>query len=144
LDINTDISRLLSGRKDYFELIYKKYFKRLYKSAFAIIGNEHAAEDVVHDLFLYLWENRDRVKIEINLEAYLVRSVRNRSINVIQKKISDSDTLDSEHDTRGINTVEESYFEGETSELIKNAISRLPDCGGLIFRLSRMEEVTGK
>src|SRR5699024_6549062 len=75
-----DDEYLLNGLKEndpvVFKLIYKLYWKKLYKMAFYYLQNEADAEDAIQDVFISLWSRRERLVLRGPLENYLVRSAK--------------------------------------------------------------------
>jgi RNA polymerase sigma-70 factor (family 1) len=67
-----------------FEALYRLYFVRLFRFCFSIIHQKESAEEIVNDVFLKLWENRDRGPAIDNPRLYLYVSVKNRSLNYLR------------------------------------------------------------
>lgn len=57
--------------KDAFGAIYRIYWDDLYKHALRRVRNEQQAEDLVQELFIQFWEQRERLDTTMNLPAYL-------------------------------------------------------------------------
>ncbi len=70
--------RLKDGDIAAFESLYKTYYAVLCKLAKTITHSHELAEEIVDDLFFYLWDNHDELQVE-SLHAYLFRSIRNNS-----------------------------------------------------------------
>lgn len=64
--------------------------QRMYRTAFCMTGNAADAEDVVQDVFLRLWERRATLESIENAEAYAVRLVRNRCVDMFNRADSRS------------------------------------------------------
>jgi hypothetical protein len=45
-----------------FDVLYKKYNKRLYKFGYSILKSQEDAENLIQDVYLNLWENRYKVE----------------------------------------------------------------------------------
>lgn len=54
--------------------------------AFKIVRDWPAAEDIVQDFFIKCWQNRSTLRIEESFIAYAARSIRNRSLNYLEKE----------------------------------------------------------
>ena len=67
-----------------FSLLFESYYVPLCRYARLILKSEQSAEEVVMNVFIYIWENRTRIGIKSSLCAYLFRSVRNRCINYLR------------------------------------------------------------
>jgi RNA polymerase sigma-70 factor (family 1) len=69
-----------------FETLFTQHYKSLCYVAFKIVRNWEAAEDLAQEFFIRCWQGRDSLHIEESFIAYAVRSVRNRSLNYLQKE----------------------------------------------------------
>ena len=68
--------------RDNIEWLFKAHYPGLYSLALALLKDEEAARDVVHDVFADLLssdEHGDKGK------GYLVRCVRNRCLNLLRE-----------------------------------------------------------
>ncbi|MDE6547785.1 MAG: sigma-70 family RNA polymerase sigma factor [Muribaculaceae bacterium] len=65
-----------------FETLYIQCFPPAMRLAISLLHEEDEARDVVHEVFLKLWESD--VKVD-NPSAYILRSVRNTSLSRIRK-----------------------------------------------------------
>ena len=65
-----------------FETLYIQCFPPAMRLALSLLHEEDEARDVVHEVFLKLWESD--VKVD-NPSAYILRSVRNTSLSRIRK-----------------------------------------------------------
>ncbi len=64
-----------------FESLYAQCFEPSFRLALSLLHEEDEARDVVHEVFLKLWESETKVD---NPKAYIIRSVRNTSISRIR------------------------------------------------------------
>lgn len=69
-----------------FEEIYESYYKLLYFCAGTFLNQKEDIEDVVIDTFLSFFNNLKSIKIDGSVKNYLVRSVKNKAINLAKKK----------------------------------------------------------
>jgi RNA polymerase sigma-70 factor (family 1) len=121
-----------------FEALYRLYFVPLFRFCFSIIHQKESAEEIVNDVFLKLWENRDSGPAIDKLRLYLYVSVKNRSLNYLR-------------DNAGVHTIEisercDDYIRFDTNpetilldaeglRRIRAAIDVLPPRCKLIFSL---------
>lgn len=71
--------RFKLGSEDALRRIYEKYLDYLLSVAMAFLNDSHAAQDVVHDVFVSLAQSRDRFGLAGNLKHYLAACVANRA-----------------------------------------------------------------
>jgi len=75
------IWRFKHGSAEAFERIYERHRTDLLKLAVVLLGDVHAAEDVVHDVFVHVARTRAALRVTGNLKALLATSVANRARN---------------------------------------------------------------
>lgn len=66
---------IINDDSEAFAVLLKRYWKPLYTTAYGYLKDTEAAESVVQDIFIYLWEKRKKLAIE-NFEKYLNSSAR--------------------------------------------------------------------
>lgn len=90
--LNTDEDKIK------FEEMYIKYKQRLFKLSFCILHNKEDAEDAVHQSFLTIANNFEKIKTMSchEMESYIVIIIRNNSINTYNKNIERCTELDEE------------------------------------------------
>lgn len=59
---------------------------RLFRFALGIVGQQAEAEDVVQEVFIKLWNNRNQMAEIANLEAWCITATRNLSIDKLRSK----------------------------------------------------------
>ncbi len=67
---------------------------KLYRMALRITGNPAAAEDVVQDVFIKVWEQRDSMDEVQNIEAWCMQMTKNRAIDKRRLKFNQNDGLE--------------------------------------------------
>src|SRR4030095_10041760 len=68
-----------------FERIYNDLWSKLYGIAYSYFRDRITAQEVTQDVFVNLWLKRDSLSPIQNVEAYLLRSVKNRIYNQFEK-----------------------------------------------------------
>ena len=86
------IALLRSGDEEAFEGVYRSYVVALCELAYSYVRSRDTAEDVVQDLFTWLWANRHEFRPKHGLRAYLFGAVRNRSLNALRGEATASRT----------------------------------------------------
>lgn len=82
------------NNRAYTEL-YERYKRPLLVYALKKIGEEEVAEDVVHDVFVKLWVNRDNIEMKGLFVGYIFKAVRNRIIDHIARTVHSRQYLES-------------------------------------------------
>lgn len=68
-----------------FEQLYIPFFPFLHGFAFRIVRSTYLAEEIVSDVFLQVWKNRNKLNEVNNLRVFLYVAVRNKSLNYLYK-----------------------------------------------------------
>lgn len=139
------IALLVAGDRSAFTEIFNRYNKLLYSHVFNKIRDEGAAQDLVQDIFVVLWEKRDLVK-NINLSGYLFTMTRNRILNLLShgKIVSDYASAIQNYAPSSYPMADELIREKQLSEIIETEINALPPRMREVFVLSRYKHLSNK
>jgi RNA polymerase sigma-70 factor (ECF subfamily) len=131
--------RAMKGDIAAFEKIYRSYVKELCSFAAYYVKSYDAAEDIVQNLFLQLWERRETIRIEGLLKTYLFTSARNLSLNFLKHRTIDQKSSDTYSKLFSIPsaTPHEIAEHQELDALITQALERIPERCRIVFILSR-------
>ena len=143
------IEKFKKGDNSAFETIFKAYYSELHNYAIGIIGDLEASEDIIEELFIWLWENRKSVRVESSLEAYLIKIIHNRCLNYVKHQKVKQKYLNENLRLRAIEEkVQEDYIEffknqeyDNNEEKIRTAIENLPEQCRKIFIMNRFDEL---
>jgi len=126
--------------KDQFEVLFRTHFTSLRAFALKLIRDDDAAKDIVHMVFLNLWEKRDTLTDQDTIKSYLFRSVHNRSLNYIRDQKKFSDPTYEQWDTASGYVQSTDFMEArELEDKINETLDSLPDKCRQVFILSRFE-----
>lgn len=121
--------------------IFERYSRILVNHAYKILGNPDEANDVVQEVFLYIWNKRQELVVTGSLSAYLYKAVKNRTLNHIAHEKVVSRYADSIS-----NFIENHYVvadsnlrEKELEAIIEKEIDLLPAKMREVFLLRKVE-----
>jgi RNA polymerase sigma-70 factor (ECF subfamily) len=93
------IQQFKLGDNNSFQILYQHYHKRIINYGKALFpNNEDDVKDAYQDVFIALWKARERLSVEITLDFYLKRCIRNHLIQVKQKELKYHRVHDEEGD----------------------------------------------
>ena len=81
IDDSTLFERITRHDAEAFGIVMRRYAGALYAFAFRIVGDTLAAEDIVQEVFINLWEKRRKLSPGPSLRNFLYLAVRNLSLN---------------------------------------------------------------
>ena len=124
-----------------FEDIFKSMFPTLCLFAQKYVSDMDTSREIVHNVFIALWEKREDIDFEKPMKPYLFTSVHNRCLNFIRdnKKFNNDElTVEALETQLGADTTD-NITTAETVAEINGAIQALPDKCREIFILNRFE-----
>lgn len=112
--------------KEQFGDLYIKYKQKMYAVAYSILHNVEDSEDAVHEAFVAIANNFEKIKNFScqEKERYIVIIVRNVSINIYRKNKKNSEHLTELNDNQP--TVNINFFEDIDRDALIQTISNLP------------------
>jgi RNA polymerase sigma factor (sigma-70 family) len=123
------VQRLKSKDKSALEFLYDHYSGALYGVVFRILKNEDIAEEVLHDIFLKIWDKIDQYdSAKGKLFTWMINIARNQAIDKTRSK-----EISKDQKTRGIENVvnkidSRGYNEQRVEDIgVKDIIKNLPD-----------------
>ena len=133
------LAQLNKGDKKAFDQIFKQYSKSLYYFSFSMLKNEEDAKDIVQEVFLKLWSERDKIDNTKSFKSFLFTISYNMTIDRLRKRIRDKkfrSFVEKEFDVSCLeNGIMVDY--DMINNKIQSAVNELPDKRQKIFRLSR-------
>lgn len=120
-----------------FEGLFRELFKPLCAFAMKYVHDLDMAKEIVHDVFVIIWEKFESLPADTNYRSYLFTSVRNRCLNHLRdtRKVVLMETVPEQSKTEGNQSLEAAELE----QAIAFAIESLPDRCRMVFELNRNE-----
>jgi len=130
-----------------FSEIYSTYYPKLKRFAKEYVLYEEDAENIVQDIFMYLWENADLLNTVLNLNAYLFTLIKHKCIDFLRGQIIEKNhnkTVQQNFEMEFKLTSLKSFTynaltEENIDKIINEAIDSLPNRCREIFIMSRMD-----
>lgn len=111
---------------------------KLYSFIVGLIKSESTALDMVQDIFMKLWINKESLAEIDNFGGYLYRSAKNQVINAVKKSIQESLYLKQMlNEPIVTNKMEEDFDYKQLKERLNSIIKDLPKQQKMVYKLSR-------
>lgn len=122
-----------------FNGIFREHEYKLFTLALRLTKSDQYAKDIIQEVFLKLWERRDRIHEIDNVEAWLYRVTENKVVDFLRKASADNRLKEAIwHNLQEIlNDTGAQVEANELNTLIQNAIDQLPPKRKIIYRLNR-------
>jgi len=124
----------------------QRLWKAIQQIAYQKTYSLQEAEDLVHDVFLDLWNNRKKINISSSLSAYIFSSLKYkifRWIDACAVRRKHAPYLQ-QQSVNAENNADHTLSFNELYHLIEQGIENLPPKCQTVFKLSREEQLTVK
>lgn len=110
-----------------FEILVKRYQRRLFSFVFHIIYDVHAAEEVVQDALFSVYQSIDRVDVAKKFSSYLFTIAKNTAISYLRRQkqtvsLGEIEELASEEET-----LYEELIEAEKQHRVRQSLLALEE-----------------
>ena len=138
------LTAMQNGDRSAFDMLFQKYYSVLCTYCYRFVRLEDA-EEIVQDVMLWLWENRERPIIEYSLKQYLFKAVYHRCMTrIVQNEVKQrADTAYHERMSAMLQDVD-IYQINELSRHIQKAINELPPAYKEAFIMHRFRNLSYK
>ncbi|HMM75940.1 MAG TPA: RNA polymerase sigma factor [Gammaproteobacteria bacterium] len=145
------VERLVAGDRAAFELLMRRYNRRLYRMARAVLRDPTEAEDALQDTYLRVWRAIGQFRGEAALSTWIARlllnecssrlrrSARRQNVIPMVSAIPEAE-IDAVADTHA-ELPEQTLARLEARALIERKLEELPERFRLVFLLRSVEEL---
>jgi RNA polymerase sigma-70 factor (ECF subfamily) len=132
--------KIASGDERAFRKLFDLYKERFYSVVLKMTHSDEVAEDIVQDVFMNIWSKRESLVNIDNPSSYFFTAVYRKVYHHYRKVALEKRLLQAAPSIKEwVNTTDEMVMAHESSELICQAISKLPPQQQLVFKLSKQE-----
>ncbi|GAA3735089.1 RNA polymerase sigma-70 factor [Flavobacterium ginsengisoli] len=137
------IESLQNGDESAYTYLIDTYHHKLCVYANSLVKNVYSAEDIVQNVFIKVWEQRTRLKVDHSLKSFLYKLVYNEFIDLYRKNQSLFSLEKSYYDAlNGIVQEEDSESFQRVLNAVNKEIQNLPPKCKEVFILSKKEGLT--
>ena len=136
------LEALTRDRVDAYEVLYHRYKQPVFANIRKMVKDPDAAEDILQEVFIALWENRHTIDQAKGAGGWLFVVSYNKSASYLKKKLREAALLESETDLADLAIADEPANDELTSlqlALVEEAVRHLPARKQAVFRLCRFE-----
>ena len=140
------IIELKEGNFAAFDHIFSSYKERLYAFAVGYLKVADDAQELVQEVFVKVWENRETLDETRSINSYLFTISKNTILNYFRKKANEQSYIDyiKKNTSLIYNKTEADLAYEELVEKANRVIEQLPARQKEIYRLSREQSLSNK
>ena len=141
------VQKIIFGDIPSFEIVYRYYYPRLVYFARHYLLDVELSRNIVQDVFTELWDKRETLQEDTNLNAWLFTVTKNKSLkNINHQKSQQNYCSYIKARQLGVNFISLSEFDtndfvlGELQSRINTALEKLSPACRKIFEMSRYDD----
>ena len=141
ININQLITSIQQGDVKAFDQLYFHFAPILYNRIFKIVKNPENVEEILQEVFLKIWNIREKLEVERGITTLVYRIADNLAIDYFRKACRDKamqDELWASSVSFYLHT-DQGLYEKEKSKILNEAIQLLPPKRKEILRLCNIE-----
>jgi RNA polymerase sigma-70 factor, ECF subfamily len=132
--------KIRHGDVEAFSLLFRQQYEPLCHFAHRFVSDFDAAEGIVQDVFVRMWEMREKATIHTSLKSYLFTAVRNSCLNQIKHGKYASPLQDLEEGSGPTTSHPDAQLESnELARALEKAIEGLPPKCREIFCMAKYD-----
>ncbi|WP_133274186.1 RNA polymerase sigma-70 factor [Hymenobacter radiodurans] len=123
----------------FMETLFRAFYRSLANVAFRVVQDRAVAEDLVQDVLMNVWKNRETLHITSTYQAYLFRAAMNVALRHAARQKRQVTWDEARLPDPGRNTTDEQVYGQEAEAAVAAALDTLPPQCRAVFLLSRQE-----
>ncbi len=141
------VKRFANGDMKAFDAIYSVFNKKLQNFIFTLVKTKTDTEDLVHEVFVKVWENRNKLRNYTSFDTYLFTIAYNSTVSLLRKKAKDAHYIEYVKSVQ-IEIDEPDFIEGgnseEVNEKINLLIEQMPPRQREVFKMRYFQDYSYK
>ena len=132
------LEKIAIGNRDAFAQFYKTHLNKLFRYVYLFTKSKEESEEILQEIFIKIWENREKLTNVDCADSYLLQIAKNRVIDKVRNQQFRQRVLSQIRRSKEVSnssTADECAFR-EYYRVVQEAIEKLPPKRKLIFRLN--------
>ena len=137
------VDRILSGEKQFFEWIMRRYNQRLFRVGVSILGSDAEVEDAMQNAYIKAYQHLNKFEQRASLSTWLVKILMNECLAQKNKKAR-LKLINIEYNPENMGSMKTPsniLMNKEMGIALETAIAQLPEKYRLVFMLREIEEL---
>jgi RNA polymerase sigma-70 factor (ECF subfamily) len=138
------ITRIKEGDELAFRLVFDSYSSKLYYFSLKFLKEKEPCQEVVQEVFMNLWINREKLDTQYPIAPYLYTITRRLTLNVLRQVASSQIAMEKMwlNLQTTTNETEEHVFMEDLERFTEQVLVSLPKQQQLVYRMSRQQELS--
>lgn len=133
------IEALRGGDHNAYDRVFLCFYDKVNGFVGSLVKHREDAEDIVGDIFVRLWSDREKLDPGRNFSSFMYTSARNAVFNYFRHKKVLNDYAAAASSEEGTCATDEEFIAKETKLLVELTVNNMPSQRQAVFRLNREE-----
>ena len=140
------VEQLMQGNEKAFSKLFNTYRNDVYGYSISMLKTHVLAEEIVQDVFLNIWQHKDRLNPNLSFKSYVFTITRNLTFNLISKEANNRKLKEEVFykSQKRYSPIEDKITEADYEIIKNNAVKQLPPKRRIIFEMSRNNGMSHK
>lgn len=135
------ILKIISGEKNLYEILMRKYNQQLYRISMSIVNDDDAAQDIMQTAYLNTYRQLANFKHQSSFSTWITRILINESLLYKKRKLKREKTImENNYNDEHTETPLNNLMNKELKMILEKAVATLPEKYRMVFM---MREVQG-
>ncbi|MES1160314.1 MAG: RNA polymerase sigma-70 factor [Bacteroidota bacterium] len=137
-----ELFRLIASDEEAaFAELFRRYDRRIYPFVLKMIRTEALAEDITHEIFIKIWQHREKLPGIDRPEAYILTIAARHTLDYIKKRLNENKMLQGLAASKegSHNDTEDKLLGRDRAALVQQGVTMLPPQQRSVYELSRLE-----
>jgi len=141
-----DLSRgIKAGDIGSFERLYRLMGRKIFLYAYSFLPCREDAEEIVHDVFIKIWEGRSRLNDSKSLQAYIYTIAKNATLDKIRKYNVDQLNLSNYfRESEMVDFETDEPLNSQLLDLVRELVEEMPYQRRKVFKLNKFDGMSQK
>jgi RNA polymerase sigma-70 factor (ECF subfamily) len=138
------ITRIKAGDAAAFRIVFDSYSNKLFYFSLKFLKEKESCQEVVQEVFMSLWINREKLDTQYPIAPYLYTITRRLTLNVLRQMASSQIAMEKMwlNLQTTTNETEELVFMEDLERFTEQVLGSLPKQQQLVYRMSRQQELS--
>ncbi len=132
--------KLALGDHVAYKELFMKYFPKVKYFIAHLVKSETTAEELAQEIFVKLWEGREKLASVQSCNSYIYRMAKNATLNYMEHKSVEKAYMEQYEGDMG-QSIEEELYARETELLVQLTVNNMPPQRKKIYQMSREEGI---
>lgn len=138
------LTAISTGSREAFNVFFHLYYVKIMTFVKAIVKDDELAEETVQEIFIRVWQQRDKLCDLSFADSYLRRLARNVTLNMLKKELRGRVIREEDYKEQGTLTTDEELEYRELLGIVMKRLEKMPPQRRRVFIMSRFQGKSNK